>query len=100
MPEVKRAMSDFEQDQPVKETEWVSGIQLWILMLPLCCTFFLILLDISIIATVSNLSVVSPSILLTITLRQYLRLPMTSIHCPMWDGTERHINLPVAHCSH
>jgi len=54
-PEVQRAMSDFDkEDQTVKETEWVSGLALWILMLPLCCTFFLILLDVSIIATVSN----------------------------------------------
>jgi hypothetical protein len=53
-PEVPRAMSDSEHDHPVKETEWVSGLQLWILMLPLSCVFFLILLDTSIIATVSK----------------------------------------------
>jgi len=52
-PDVQRTMSDFDKE-PVKETEWVSGLALWILMLPLCCTFFLILLDISIIATVGN----------------------------------------------
>jgi len=50
-PEVQRTMSVFEHDQPAKETEWVSGLKLWILMLPLCCTFFLIMLDVSIIAT-------------------------------------------------
>lgn len=53
-PEVPRAMSDTEHDHPVKETEWVSGLQLWLLMLPLSCVFFLILLDTSIIATVSQ----------------------------------------------
>jgi hypothetical protein len=53
-PEVQRAMSESEHDHPVKEAEWVSGLQLWILMLPLSCVFFLILLDTSIIATVSK----------------------------------------------
>jgi hypothetical protein len=47
-------MSESEHDHPVKEAEWVSGLQLWILMLPLSCVFFLILLDTSIIATVSK----------------------------------------------
>jgi hypothetical protein len=53
-PEVQRAMSDSKHDHPIKEAEWVSGLQLWILMLPLSCVFFLILLDTSIIATVSQ----------------------------------------------
>ena len=60
-PEVQRTMSDFEHDQPTKETEWISGLKLWILMLPLCCTFFLIMLYISIIATVSKLPLASPN---------------------------------------
>ena len=60
-PEVQRTMSDFEHDQPTKETEWISGLKLWILMLPLCCTFFLIMLDISIIATVSKVPLASPN---------------------------------------
>ena len=54
-------MSDFEHDQPTKETEWISGLKLWILMLPLCCTFLLIMLDISIIATVSKVPLASPN---------------------------------------
>jgi len=58
-------MSVFEHDQPAKETEWVSGLKLWILMLPLCCTFFLIMLDVSIIATVSRIPLASPMTLLT-----------------------------------
>jgi hypothetical protein len=40
------------REEPTKETQWVSGLKLWLLMTPLCFTFFLVLLDISIIATV------------------------------------------------
>jgi hypothetical protein len=93
-------MSDFEHEQPVKETEWISGLALWILMLPLCCTFFLVMLDISIIATVSKYTLANPTTLLTNKRRQSLRSQMSFAHCQMWDGTERLINWPAVHCSH
>jgi hypothetical protein len=53
--DAQNATSDATKVQPSKETEWVSGLKLWLLMTPLCFTFFLVLLDISIIATVSLL---------------------------------------------
>ena len=48
-----RAMSDAEKKDPSIEVEWLSGLRLWLVMMPLCFAFFLVLLDISIIATVS-----------------------------------------------
>lgn len=47
------AMSDAEKKDPSIEVEWLSGLRLWLVMMPLCFAFFLVLLDISIIATVS-----------------------------------------------
>lgn len=52
-PDAQREPSDAEKED-AKEVQWVSGINLWILMAPICFTFFLVMLDISIIATVSN----------------------------------------------
>jgi hypothetical protein len=52
VPDAQRATSDAVKEEPTKETQWVSGVKLWLLMTPLCFTFFLVLLDISIIATV------------------------------------------------
>lgn len=51
--DAQRATSDADKEN-AKEVQWVSGINLWILMAPICFTFFLVMLDISIIATVSN----------------------------------------------
>ena len=48
-----RAMSDADKKDPSIEVEWLSGLRLWLVMMPLCFAFFLVLLDISIIATVS-----------------------------------------------
>lgn len=48
-----RAMSDAEKKDSSIEVEWLSGLRLWLVMMPLCFAFFLVLLDISIIATVS-----------------------------------------------
>jgi hypothetical protein len=53
--DAQNATSDATMVEPSKETEWVSGLKLWLLMTPLCFTFFLVLLDISIIATVGLL---------------------------------------------
>lgn len=50
----QQAKSDSSNDQAPAKEEWVTGIKLWLLMTPLCFTFFLVLLDVSIIATVSN----------------------------------------------
>ena len=47
-----RAMSDAEKKDSSIEVEWLSGLRLWLVMMPLCLVFFLVLLDISIIATV------------------------------------------------
>ena len=48
-----RAMSDAEKKDPSTEVEWLSGLKLWLVIMPLCLVFFLVLLDISIISTVS-----------------------------------------------
>lgn len=45
-------MSDAEKKDSSIEVEWLSGLRLWLVMMPLCLVFFLVLLDISIIATV------------------------------------------------
>lgn len=52
-PDAQRDPSKAEKED-AKEVQWVSGTKLWILMAPICLTFFLVMLDISIIATVSN----------------------------------------------
>lgn len=58
--EVQPTMSDvMEEKKHDDEDRWISGMQLWLLMMPLCFTFFLVLLDISIIATVSILGCLS-----------------------------------------
>jgi len=48
-----RAISDVGKVDPSTEAQWLSGLRLWLVMMPLCFAFFLVLLDISIIATVS-----------------------------------------------
>ena len=51
-----RAMSDAEKKDPSDEVEWLSGLKLWLVIMPLCLVFFLVLLDVSIISTVSLLN--------------------------------------------
>lgn len=52
--DAERNVSDAtERKDPSPEVEWLSGLRLWLVMMPLCFAFFLVLLDISIIATVS-----------------------------------------------
>jgi hypothetical protein len=51
--DAERAISDAEKKDSSPEIEWLSGVKLWLVMMPLCFAFFLVLLDISIIATVS-----------------------------------------------
>jgi len=51
--DAERTMSDAEKKDASPEVEWLSGLRLWLVMMPLCFAFFLVLLDISIIATVS-----------------------------------------------
>jgi len=52
--DAERTVSDAtEKKDPSPEVEWLSGLRLWLVMMPLCFAFFLVLLDISIIATVS-----------------------------------------------
>jgi hypothetical protein len=53
--DARRTTSDAEKEDLSIPVQWVSGLKLWILMMPLCFTFFLVLLDISIIATVGLL---------------------------------------------
>lgn len=49
--DAQRAVSDADKEEPAKEVQYVTGLKLWLLMMPLCFTFFLVLLDVSIIAT-------------------------------------------------
>ncbi|KAM0708905.1 hypothetical protein Q7P35_002941 [Cladosporium inversicolor] len=49
--DAERTMSDAEKKDASPEVEWLSGLRLWLVMMPLCFAFFLVLLDISIIAT-------------------------------------------------
>jgi len=51
--DAERAVSDAEKKAPSEQIQWLSGLKLWLVMMPLCFAFFLVLLDISIIATVS-----------------------------------------------
>lgn len=51
LSDAQRAVSDAEKEDIAKAPQYVTGLKLWILMMPLCFTFFLVLLDISIIAT-------------------------------------------------
>lgn len=46
------------QSQP---DEYVTGMKLWTVMIPLCLAFFLVLLDTSILATVSIVTIRSPN---------------------------------------
>ena len=49
--DAQRAVSEIEKEAPANEVQYVTGLKLWLLMMPLCFTFFLVLLDVSIIAT-------------------------------------------------
>lgn len=54
--DAERTISDAENKDASPEVEWLSGLKLWLVMMPLCFAFFLVLLDISIIATVRLLN--------------------------------------------
>lgn len=98
-PEVQRATSDADKD--VKKVEWVTGLKLWILMAPLCFTFFLVLLDISIIATVSGCHTSAcPSSILIHLCRPYPRSLMTSALWQTSAGMVPHTNWRALRCSH
>jgi len=51
--DAERAVSDAASKDPSEGVQWLSGLKLWLVMMPLCFAFFLVLLDLSIIATVS-----------------------------------------------
>lgn len=98
--DTQRATSDAEKVDPSKEVQWVTGLKLWILMTPLCFTFFLVLLDISIIATVSPFNMINLTISNTDPiLRLSHKSPMNSTHSQTWAGTAQHINSQVRQCN-
>lgn len=97
----QQAMSDSSNDLAPAKEEWVTGIKLWLLMTPLCFTFFLVLLDVSIIATVSTLIIlVSLRLESDFLFRPSLKSPTNSNPFLTWDGMALHISWPALHCSH
>jgi hypothetical protein len=96
------AISDAAKTDPSVEVQWLSGLKLWLVMMPLCFAFFLVLLDISIIATVSLRSMEPISVSLQTLTQHYRRshkLPTSSTLSRTWAGTEQHTSSPVRLCS-
>jgi hypothetical protein len=100
--DAERAISDAAKTDPSVEVQWLSGLKLWLVMMPLCFAFFLVLLDISIIATVSLRSMEPISVSLQTLTQHYRRshkLPTSSTLSRTWAGTEQHTSSPVRLCS-
>jgi hypothetical protein len=77
--------------EAVAEIEYVTGWKLWSMLAALVLIFFLVLLDMSVVATVSR--VVSGRVVKGANGpdRLYPKLPPAFIHCTMSAGTEAHI---------
>lgn len=76
-----------------EDSQYVTGFKLAIIMVSLTMVFFLVMLDLSIIATVSQALLSRSLMAFTDSFRRlYLVLPPTSILCLMWDGTVAHIS--------
>jgi hypothetical protein len=83
------APEESQNSETEEPAEWVAGFQLFVLVSVLSLVMFLVLLDSSIIGTVSECPFFLQGVSAkrtSIRLRQRYRLSL--IHCQMWAGTE------------